>query len=349
MTPLVTFIVMNYFGLSANLMSLGGLAIAIGMIVDGSVVVVENVFQRLNSLKEKEIIRSRVVLDAAMEVSGPVAFGISIIILVFLPLMTLRGMEGKMFAPLAFTIAIALLVSLILALTVIPVLCSYFLREKDHHDTRLVSLMKKPYMHMLEWALKNRRKTVVTASVIFAGSLLLVPFLGTAFIPEMKEGSIVPGINRVPNISFNEGIKMEMEAMKMVMTVPGVKSVVSALGRGENPADPQSPYESTPTVSLRPSREWPRGWTQDDIAGAIRNKLMVLPGVQIVMAQPISDRVDELVTGVRSDVAIKLFGGRSEHAQADSRCHRQGCIHCQGGPGYQSGKSSGTAISVHQN
>jgi cobalt-zinc-cadmium resistance protein CzcA len=124
----------------------------------------------------------------------------------------------------------------------------------------------------------------------------------------MKEGSIVPGINRVPNISLNESIKMEMQAMKLVMTVPGVKSAFSSLGRGESPADPQSLNESTPIVSLKPRSEWPSGWDQNDIAEAIREKLKVLPGVQIMMAQPISDRVDEMVTGVRSDIAVKVFG-----------------------------------------
>jgi cobalt-zinc-cadmium resistance protein CzcA len=140
----------------------------------------------------------------------------------------------------------------------------------------------------------------------------LLPFLGTAFIPEMKEGSIVPGINRVPNISLEESIKLEMEAMRLVMQVPGVKSAVSGVGRGESPADSQGQNESTPIVSLKPRSEWPKGWNQDDIAAAIREKLMTLPGVQIVMAQPISDRVDEMVTGVRSDVAIKLFGDDME-------------------------------------
>ncbi len=308
LTPLITFMVMNHYGLSANLMSLGGLAIATGLIVDGSVVVVENTFQRLAENKGRGMSRVRVVLDAAAEVGTPVIFGVSIIILVFLPLMTLQGMEGKMFAPLAFTIAIALFVSLVLALTLTPVLCSYLLVGKDEHDTRLVALAKKPYLRLLAWTLANGRKTILAAAAVFVGAILLLPFLGTAFIPEMKEGSIVPGINRVPNISLEESIKLEMEAMRLVMQVPGVKSAISGVGRGESPADAQGQNESTPIVSLKPRSEWPKGWTQDDIAAGIREKLMTLPGVQIVMAQPISDRVDEMVTGVRSDVAIKLFG-----------------------------------------
>lgn len=308
LTPLITFMVMNHYGISANLMSLGGLAIAIGLMVDGSVVIVENAFHHLGHRKNES--KVRVVLEAAAEVGTPVLFGVGIIITVFLPLMTLQGMEGKMFAPLALTIAIALLISLILSLTLSPVLCSYILKGGSGEDTRLIRLIKQPYLRMLDWAMVNDRKTISLAVGVFAGSLALVPLLGTSFIPEMKEGSIVPGINRVPNISLEESIKMENEAMRLIMEqVPGVKSAISGLGRGESPADPQGQNESTPIVSLKPRDEWPEGWTQDDIADRMTQVLSEgLPGVQVVMAQPISDRVDELLTGVRSDVAVKVFG-----------------------------------------
>ncbi|AOF80493.1 heavy metal efflux pump, CzcA family protein [Methyloversatilis sp. RAC08] len=307
-TPLVTFIVMNQVGLSANLMSLGGLAIAIGLMVDGSVVVVENAFERLGHAKEEGESRIRVILSAVMEVATPVIFGIGIIILVFLPLMTLQGMEGKMFAPLAYTIAIALFVSLVLSLTLTPVLSSYLLKGGADHDTWLIRMLKKPYIPMLTWAVANSRKTVSLAVLAFVGAIAMLPFLGTAFIPEMKEGSVVPAMDRVPNISLEESLKMEREAMRLVMEVPGVKSAVSGVGRGESPADPQSQNESTPIVSLKARDEWPDGWTQETIQDAMREKLTALPGVNIIMAQPISDRVDEMVTGVRADVAVKIFG-----------------------------------------
>ncbi|GBG03268.1 cytochrome-c peroxidase [Azospira sp. I13] len=311
LTPLLTFMAMNKIHLSANLMSLGGLAIAIGLMVDGSVVVVENAFAYLGRKAETGESRIRIIFNAVTEVATPVIFGVGIIILVFLPLMTLQGMEGKMFAPLAYTIAIALAVSLVLSLTLSPVLCSYLLKVppgQGDHDTRLIAAMKRPYMKMLNWSLGNGKKTVMVSVGVFVATLAILPFLGTSFIPEMKEGSVVPGINRVPNISLDESIKMEMQAMKLVMEVPGVKSAVSGVGRGESPADPQGPNESTPIVSLKPRSEWPSGWNQDDIAEAMRDKLKALPGVQIVMAQPISDRVDEMVTGVRSDIAVKVFG-----------------------------------------
>jgi cobalt-zinc-cadmium resistance protein CzcA len=344
LTPLLTFLAMNQLGISANLMSLGGLAIAIGLMVDGSVVVVENAFAHLARKAGSGESRIRIIYHAVTEVATPVIFGVGIIILVFLPLMTLQGMEGKMFAPLAYTIAIALAISLVLSLTLTPVLSSYLLRVRgpalpiaagarqgtgegghyggsatdaghghaDHddeaHDTRLVRWMKRPYLALLRRAVANAKTTFAASVVALAASLALLPFLGTAFIPEMKEGSLVPGINRVPNISLEESIRMEMEAMRLVMEVPGVKSAVSGLGRGESPADPQAQNESTPIVSLKPRDEWPEGWTQDTIADEIRRRLAVLPGVQIVMAQPISDRVDEMVTGVRADIAVKIFG-----------------------------------------
>ncbi len=339
LTPLATFMAMNQIGLSANLMSLGGLAIAIGLMVDGSVVVVENAFAHLARKANSGESRIRVIYEAVMEVATPVIFGVGVIILVFLPLMTLSGMEGKMFSPLAFTIAIALAISLVLSLSLTPVLSSYLLKVKppkprravaagartgadapagtdpaeaphddEAHDTWLVRMLKRPYMAMLRFAVANAKTTVLASLVALAASLSLLPFLGTAFIPEMKEGSLVPGINRAPNISLEESIRMEMEAMRLVMTVPGVESAVSGVGRGESPADPQAQNESTPIVSLKPPEQWPAGWTQDDIADAIREKLKVLPGVEVVMAQPISDRVDEMVTGVRADIAVKIFG-----------------------------------------
>ena len=307
LTPLVTFMVMNRYHLSANLMSLGGLAIAIGLMVDGSVVVVENAFARLGHARSGES-RARIIFDAVKEVATPVIFGVGIIILVFLPLMTLQGMEGKMFAPLAYTIAIALAVSLVLSLTLTPVLSSYLLKGGAEHDTWVIARLKAPYLKMLHWAVAHSRATALGGVVLLVATLAMFPLLGTAFIPEMKEGSLVPGINRVPNISLDESVKMEMQAMRRVMEVPGVRSAISGVGRGESPADPQGQNESTPIVSLKPRDEWPAGWTQDDIADAIRDALQELPGVQVVMAQPISDRVDEMVTGVRSDVAIKVFG-----------------------------------------
>lgn len=303
-TPLVTFMMMNRLGLSANLMSLGGLAIAIGLMVDGTVVVVENVFHKLGQTGGTRESRLRLILEATSEIAKPTVYGISIIILVFLPLMMLSGMEGKMFGPLALTIAIALAVSLAVSLFLSPVLCSYILRGGSDHDTRPIALLKQHYLKLLGVALAAEKKTIIVAVALLLGSMALFPFLGKSFIPTMKEGSIVPQIVRVPSISLEESLKVENEAMKLVSQVPGVRTVISKLGRGESPADPAGPNESDPIVVI--DRGAGRG--QNEIEEDIRKALAVLPGVQVIMNQPIAQRVDEMVTGVRSQLAIKLFG-----------------------------------------
>jgi cobalt-zinc-cadmium resistance protein CzcA len=308
LTPLLTFLVMNRIGLSANLMSLGGLAIAIGLMVDGAVVVVENAFARLGDPANAGKSRPRVIFEAASEVGKPVLYGVGIIILVFLPLLSLQGMEGKMFAPLALTIAIALTISLILSFTMSPVLCSYVLKGGAEHDTWLLRKMKTPYLRMLHWALAQPKKVFLGAMLALAGSFALVPFLGTAFIPTMQEGSITPVIVRVPKISIEESIKLETQAMQAIKSVPEVQSVVSRLGRGESASDPGQPHESDPIVMLKPRDDWRDGLTQEDIANEIRDKLKFLPGVEIAISQPIAARVDEMVSGVRSQVAVKIFG-----------------------------------------
>ncbi len=303
-TPLTTFILMNRYGISANLMSLGGLAIAIGLMVDATVVVVENVFHRLGQAREGSNSRVRLILDATQEVATPTVFGIIIIILVFLPLMTLQGIEGKLFAPLALTIVMALAVSLLVALFLTPVLCSFILKGGADHDTRVIAVLKRAYLRLLDRALARQRTTLIVAFGLLLASVALFPFLGKSFMPTMKEGALTPQINRVPSISLDESIRLEMSAMKTIAQVPGVRMVVSKLGRGESPADPAGPNESDPIVLLDPKS----GRTQDEIDEDIRQRLSSIPGVQIVLSQPIAERVDEMVTGVRSQIAVKIFG-----------------------------------------
>lgn len=302
--PLTTFILMNRWGISANLMSLGGLAIAIGLTVDATVVVVENVYHRLGHAPAGAGERIRTILHATTEVATPTIFGILIIILVFLPLMTLQGQEGKMFGPLAMTIAISLFVSLVVSLLLSPVLCSYFLKGGSGEDTRVIAFMKTRYLRLLDLASRRSGATLGTAIGLLFVSFALFPLLGKSFMPTMREGALTPQINRVPSISLDESIRMEMAAMKSISEVAGVRSVVSKLGRGESPADPAGPNESDPIVLLDPDS----GRTQEEIDEDIRQRLSSIPGVQIVLSQPISERVDEMVTGVRSQVAIKVFG-----------------------------------------
>lgn len=309
LTPLLTFIVMNQLGISANLMSLGGLAIAIGMMVDGSVVVVEHAFARLSGkVGAPNRVRGETIFRAVKEVGTPVVFGVGIICLVFLPLMTLQGIEGKLFSPLAYTIAIALFASLVISLVLSPVLCSFILDGREEKENELLRRLRVGYENALHKALSQPRPVMLAAVLSIFATLGLLPFLGSTFMPEMKEGSLVTGIIRPPNMSLAESLKLETEAMRLVKEVPGIEHVVSQLGRSENPTDPQPENESSPIASLAPKNRMPEGWDQITIAERIREKLATLPGVQVVMSQPIAARVAEMVTGVRSDVAIKIFG-----------------------------------------
>ncbi|MEI8384554.1 MAG: CusA/CzcA family heavy metal efflux RND transporter [Nitrosomonadaceae bacterium] len=304
-TPLVTFIVMNQQGIPANLMSLGGLTIALGMMVDPTVVVVENIYQKLNQARGTGASKLDVIVKATAEVGTPVIFGVIVTVLVFLPLMTLEGMEGKMFSPLAITISIALMVALFVSVLLSPVLSAYILKGGSDQDTKIVASLKSRYLALLNSALGNQKATMMISLGLLALAFILFPFLGKSFIPIMKEGSITPVIIRVPSISLEESMKLETEAMKLVATVPGVKYVVSKLGRGESPADPASQNESDPIAVLDLEES---GRTQIEIEEDIRKVLTALPGVNIVLSQPIEQRVDEMVTGVRSQVAVKIFG-----------------------------------------
>ena len=304
-TPLVTFIVMNQQGIPANLMSLGGLTIALGMMVDPTVVVVENIYQKLNQARGTGASKIDIIVKATAEVGTPVIFGVIVTVLVFLPLMTLEGMEGKMFGPLAITIAIALMVALFVSVLLSPVLSAYILKGGSDQDTKIVASLKSRYLALLNSALGNQKATMMISLGLLALAFVLFPFLGKSFIPIMKEGSITPVIIRVPSISLEESMKLETEAMKLVATVPGVKFVVSKLGRGESPADPASQNESDPIAVLDLEES---GRTQPEIEEDIRKVLTALPGVNIVLSQPIEQRVDEMVTGVRSQVAVKIFG-----------------------------------------
>lgn len=304
-TPLVTFMVMNYYGMPANLMSLGGLTIALGMMVDPTVVVVENIYQRLGEARDTGKSKFDVIVSAVAEVGTPVIFGVFVTILVFIPLMTLEGMEGKTFSPLAITIAISLLVALIVSVLLSPVLSDYLLQGGSEQDTRIVAALKGGYLRIFDMAMRNQKKTMIVAVSSLMVAFALFPLLGKSFIPIMKEGAITPVIIRAPSISLEEAIKLETEAMKMISAIPGVKHVVSKLGRGDTPADPASQNESDPIADLDLEGS---GRTQGEIEEDIRKALSALPGVNIVISQPIAQRVDEMVTGVRSQVAIKIFG-----------------------------------------
>ncbi|MGZ8381191.1 MAG: efflux RND transporter permease subunit [Nitrospira sp.] len=308
-TPLVTFIVMERFGLSANLMTLGGLAIAIGEIADGSLVVVENAYRHLaqHSGASQES-RSSVILHATKEVGRPILFGILIISVVFLPLMTLQGMEGKMFAPLAYTLVIALLASVVVTLTLSPVLVSLILRGDHLEETRVTLWMKQGYLPVLQWTLRHRGLILTSSTVIVLCSLALIPFVGREFIPLLEEGSLTPQVVKLPSVSLSESIELEKQTHKAMLEFPEVKMAVSRIGRAEIPYHPEDLYESDPIVSLHDRSTWKTAKTQLELTDAIRKKLAEIPGISVLMSQPIQERVDELISGIRTECAIKLFG-----------------------------------------
>jgi heavy metal efflux system protein len=308
-TPLITFIAMQRLGLSANLMTLGGLAIAIGEIADGSLVVVENVYRHLAQTKgETRKSKLDVILHATKEVGRPILFGILIISVVFLPLMTLHGMEGKMFAPLAYTLVIALLASVLVTLTLSPVLASLFLRRDHPQETGLTLWMKQRYLPVLQWALRHRRLVLSGSMVIVLCSLVLVPFVGREFIPLLEEGALTPQVVKLPSVSLAESIEMEKQTQKVMLEFPEVKMAVSRIGRAEIPYHPEDLYESDPIVSLHDRSLWKTAKTQSGLTDAIRKKLSEIPGISVLMSQPIQERVDELISGIRTQCAIKLFG-----------------------------------------
>ncbi|HXF94448.1 MAG TPA: CusA/CzcA family heavy metal efflux RND transporter [Nitrospiraceae bacterium] len=307
-TPLVTFIVMQRLGLSANLMTLGGLAIAIGEIADGSLVVVENVYRHLSQNPHPERSKLDLTLQATKEVGRPILFGILIVSVVFLPLMTLHGMEGKMFAPLAYTLVIALLVSVLVTLTLSPVLASMVLRGDHARETRLTRWMKQRYLPVLRWTLWHRIGVLSGAVSLLAVSLLLVPFVGREFIPILDEGALTPQIMRLPSVSLSESIEIEKRAQRAMLQFPEVRLAVSKIGRSEIANAPEEPNESDPVVLLRPRETWTTAKTKSDLVEAIRRRLADIPGISVLMSQPIQERLDEMISGIRTECAIKLFG-----------------------------------------
>ncbi len=310
---LFAFIMMKWQGLSANLMSLGGLAIGIGMMVDGAVVMVENVHRHLTKPlhKEKHVHASKIetVLYAAKEVGRPIVFGIAIIIIVFLPLFTLQGFEGKMFSPLAFTISFALLGSLILSLTFVPTLCTYLLKQVPHeHDPFHIRWLKSGYEWTLKPCVRHPFIVVLVALLALGGSFALVPRIGTEFLPSLDEGSIAVQTFRIPSISLPQSLALQTEAEKLLKQFPEVIDVVSKTGRADIASDPMGVEISDVIVTLKPREEWTTTHSKDELVEKMREALAELPGVASSFSQPIALRVDELVSGVKSAIGIKIFG-----------------------------------------
>src|SRR5512143_3572666 len=309
LSVLATFVLMRQFGLSANLMSLGGLAIAIGLLVDAAVVVVENTVAHLahdpENTSETPLQR---VLWATQEVSSPVTSGIAIIAIVFLPLLTLQGLEGKLFAPVALTIVFALAASLLLALTVIPVLASFLLKQGAHEDPWLLRRAQGLYTPLLDRALARPKIVYVTAGVLMLAAVGVYPLIGKTFMPVMDEGDILLQLEKLPSISLEQSVAQDTRVQQALLkNVPESRRTVGRDGADELGLDPMGLNDTDTFLVLKPMAEW-RRHDKEWLIGEIRKVVEGFPGIAYNFTQPIDMRVSEMLTGSRGDVAIKIYG-----------------------------------------
>ena len=310
MAMLIAFIFMGEVGLSANLMSLAGLAVGIGMMVDGAVVMVENTFRIMAERKKtgQPVNRTSAVLAAAREVANPIAFAILIIIVVFLPLFALEGLEGKLFKPMAFNISFAMAGSLVLTLTLIPVLAALILKPKQERDTWLVRVIKARYLPLLSWSLDNRKTVVTGAAGLLLASLALFPLLGKEFMPQMQEGSIMWRVTSIPSTSLEQSIEISKDIENALSKFPEVITTVAMIGRAEKGETVDVNYMEIYT-ELKPEKEWSGGRDIEELAVAMRERLeVVVPTAVVGFTQPIQMRVEELISGVRATLAAKIYG-----------------------------------------
>jgi cobalt-zinc-cadmium resistance protein CzcA len=327
----LALMLMAQWGVSANLMSLGGLAIAIGMMVDGSVVMMEHVFSHLthpDRIHEKEI-RQHVapgdaapfdaasdrhgialrIKEAAKEVGRPVFFAVLIITIVFAPLFALEGVEGKLFQPMAISIVLAMIASLLVALIVIPALASYlFRRGVQEKPSPLLRPIEKAYRKRLDQALQHRRLIVGTALGLFVAALALVPFLGTEFVPELEEGTINVRVTLAPSSSLNTSLAVAQQLERQILSFPEVLYASSRVGRAEVGGDPEPVSNVEIFIGLKPVSEWTSASNRQELQKRMEKKMAIMPGLLFNFSQPIATRVDELLSGVKAQLAIKLFG-----------------------------------------
>ncbi len=311
---LIAFIFMGEMGLSANLMSLAGLAIGIGMMVDGAIVMTENAFRIMAEWREKgeKVNRSAAVLVAAKEVANPIAFAILIIIVVFLPLFSLEGLEGKLFKPMAFTISFAMAGSLLLTLTIIPVLAVLILKPKEERDTLLMRWLKRAYLPTLAWSLAHKRTVMTSAVALLMGSLALFPLLGKEFMPQLQEGSIMWRVVSIPSTSLEQSIDISKDVADVLTAFPEVKTTVAMIGRAEKGETADVNYMEIYT-ELNPHDEWPGDRDMASLVDEMQERLEeAVPTAVISFTQPIQMRVEELISGVRATLAAKLYGQNLE-------------------------------------
>lgn len=310
LSMLFAAILMRLFSVSGNLMSLG--ALDFGLIVDGAVVMVENAVRRRGEAQHEghEESPERTILDACLEVARPVVFAVAIIAIVYLPILSLTGIEGKMFKPMALTVVFALIGSLLLSLTYIPAALTLCLRGAvSETESPIIRFVKKFYRPALDVVMQKRRTALMVAVSLIAVSGIIFSFLGSEFIPRLDEGSLAVQIGRLPSVSLTESVRMATETEKVLRSFPEVTAVVSKTGRAEVATDPMGVETSDLYVALKPPGEWTTTKSREELIEKMSEALeKKVPGAAFSFSQPIELRVAELISGVRSDVAIKLFG-----------------------------------------
>ena len=305
---LIAFVFMQQAGLSANLMSLAGLAIAVGMLADGAVVMVENAYRIMAERRAegKDVDRTSAVLDAAKDVVTPISFSVLIIIVVFMPLFALEGLEAKLFKPMALNISFAMAGALVLTLTLTPVLAALILRPALARDTFLMRWIKRGYLPFLAWALANRRRVVIGAGVLLIGSFALFPLLGKEFMPQLQEGSIMWRVTSIPSTSLDQSIEISKRIEVALSDFPEVATTIAMIGRAEKGETADANYMEIYT-GLTAKDEWAR--PIDELAEAMRETMEeAVPTAVFAFTQPIQMRVEELISGVRATLAVKLYG-----------------------------------------
>jgi cobalt-zinc-cadmium resistance protein CzcA len=304
---LATFIVMKSAGISANLMSLGGLAISIGMIIDTTIIQVENVQRHLSEDGTQQT-KLVTVLKAALEVRKPSIFGELIIALTFIPILSLEGIEGKMFGPLAITVVIALLSSLLLSIFVIPVLCSLFLKAQPEQDSITMKYAKRWYLPFLDYAMNKKTIILGSAGVLLIASLFLVTRLGTEFIPTMDEGSFDMDVSMLPGVSLATAMEVNQRAAQKLKQFAELDVVVSRTGQTGIALDARGSDKTGYVGIFKPKSEWRRDISKEELTNEMRKSLESIAGISFGFSQPIQCRIDELVAGTRAQLIVKLFG-----------------------------------------
>ena len=327
---LVAFILMWYSGLSANLTSLGGLAISIGMMVDATVVMVENIYRHLEEHREHSM--REAILVAAQEIGRPMFFAILIVIAVFLPVFTLQGVEGKLFKPLAYAVTFSMIGSMLMALCIAPMLCALWLRLKqgEVRTNPIIGFFKRIYVPVLKWTMAHRYLTLIFAALLIVWSVADVFILGSEFLPTIDEGNMLVRATMPASISLPRAIEVSSLIEKSLREFPEVETVVAKIGRAELGGDPESVSNDEMYVRLRPKDRWTTAKTKDELVDTMRRRVEGFPGVEFNFSQVIQTRNDELLSGINAQIAVKIFGEDQDTLRKVAEGIRDAMSHVRG-------------------